>query len=157
MRGKAIRLAAVAAAALWIGLATAGARSVARAQDADSADISPDKTAPKIPDLAGNWTGTEENTTTGETHTLSVVIDQNKGNLHGTWDIVSGDNYDFTGTVNAKDAMTITTLPRPKHPSCKINATGVVSDDATQIAGSFKFSKGCGNDSGQTGTFQITS
>ncbi len=157
MRGKTIRLAAVVAAALWIGLATEGARTIASAQDADSADLLPDKAAAKIPDIAGNWTGTSKITATGETDTITFAIDQNKGKLHGTWSLVGVDSSTFTGSVNAKDAVTLTLdAPKVKHLSCKINATGVVSDDATEIAGSFKFSAACGSQKGQTGTFQIT-
>jgi len=159
MRGKTLRLAGVVAAALWIGLAVMGARTIARAQDADSADISPDRAKPKptpeIPDLAGNWTGTAVVTKTGEIDTISFVIDQNKGSLHGTWSVVGGDSGHFTGSVNAKDAVTMTLdNPKAKYPNCKINVTGVVSDDATEIAGSWKTAS-CKKS--ETGTVQITS
>lgn len=149
----------VIASAIWIAIVIGGAAALTYAQEASTDELSPETVA-KIPDLAGNWTGSATVTKTGETSTIMFNIDQKEGSgaLHGTW---TGDEgtADFTGSVNAKDAVKlILDYPfKKKHPNCKINATGVVSDNVTEISGSWKFSAACGDLTGETGTFELRS
>jgi hypothetical protein len=162
--------------------AVIGAATVARTQDIGAAGSS-SPVYPQISGLAGNWTGTV--TLFGQPNRLTLAIGQEENGLSGTWSINDSSDQDFdlsvaqqagqlqgtwsvsgspaesfVGTVDPKGNIELT-LDNPgtrhKHPGCKILAQGILSDDGSEIAGSFKSLPGCGKSTGRTGTFQITS
>jgi hypothetical protein len=172
---------AIAAAALWIvSVARTGTHNVAYGTETGSTELALTQAAVQVPNLSGNWTGTAAilgqpislalsidqggNSVTGACslgdyppNSFDITIEQEHGNVSGTWSVDGKHPRPFIASLNNNGDIRLTlNAGAGKHPNCEIYVNGMLSDDGTEIAGSFKSSDGCKN-AGQTGTFQITS
>ncbi len=113
------------------------------------------------PDLNGNWNGTFSSTSTNQSGTLSVTIEQTAGkkSFAGSY-VFQSNNGSSSGTLSGSVRNTDTMKATLKDPAdgskCKLKISGTVSSDLTTISGAFKWASGC-TLKGYTGTFEITS
>jgi hypothetical protein len=173
----------VSAGAAMLFLATTVCISTgnrARAQSTGESGIAQQQVAPGIPMLTGQWAGTAtiqgepanividiaqgDNAASGSCSVgglpatpFEVAFNQQQGNLSGTWSVDGKHPRPFSGSLTQQGRLDLTlNVGAGKHPNCTIDVNGVMSDNRTEIAGSFKSSDQCKNQ-GQTGTFQVIS
>jgi hypothetical protein len=116
-----------------------------------------------IPDINGNWTGSTTNSHDG-TQAFTAIFDQQvgKSKFVGSYEIGGGGSEGASGPLSGsvitggKITMTLS-APSPNHSKCTADATAHLSNDATEISGSYKLSNACKqNERGNTGTFELT-
>jgi hypothetical protein len=168
-------------AMLWVAATLSGRMdSRARAETGGEDAIAQQQVAPGALNLTGQWTGTAtifgqpislalnidqaENAATGDcsisglpAKPFAITLSRQQGNLSGTWSVDGKHPRPFSGSLNSPGELALTLKAGAgKHPNCTIDVSAMISDDGTEIAGTFKSSDGCKN-KGQTGTFQIIS
>jgi hypothetical protein len=152
----------------------------AHAQSTDESGIAQQQVVSGIPIITGQWAGTAtilgepasivldiaqgDNAASGSCSVgglpatpFEVAFNQQQGNLSGTWSVDGKHPRPFSGSLTRQGRLELTlNAGAGKHPNCTIDVNGIMSDNRTEIAGSFKSSDQCKNQ-GQTGTFQVLS